>query len=140
VGTKLYCSKCEEPTSQKNRREGRGCADGRPQIAYIRRVGATSPNVSTQAVFLPCLIDAHEGRDVATVDILDAFMQADRGDLVQLRLPEKLVDLLDVDQDKYTPFVTQEGKEKVISVELVKALYGPLKAAKLFWLLLSGKL
>jgi hypothetical protein len=33
-----------------------------------------------------------------------------------------------------------EGKEKVLYVELIKALYGTLKAAKLFWLLLSGKL
>jgi hypothetical protein len=120
--------------------KGRGCADGRPQSAYIPREDATSPTVSTQAVFLTCLIDAHEGRDVATVDIPGAFMQADMDDLVHLRLTGKMVDLLlDIDQDKYDPFVAQEGKEKVIYVELTKALYGTLKAAKLFWLLLSGK-
>jgi hypothetical protein len=121
--------------------KGRGCADGRPQRAYIPREDTTSPTVSTQAMFITCLIDAYEGRDVATVDIPGAFMQADMDDLVHLRLTGQMVDLLlDIDQDKYATFVTQEGKEKVIYVELIKALYGTLKAAKLFWLLLSGKL
>jgi hypothetical protein len=86
-------------------------------------------------------MDTHEDRDVATVDIPGGFMQADMDDLVHLRLTGKMVDLLlDIDQDKYTPFVAPEGKEKVMFVELTNALYGTLKAAKLFWLLLSGKL
>jgi hypothetical protein len=48
--------------------------------------------------------------------------------------------LLDIDQDNYTQFVTQEGNEKVTYGEVVTALGGTLRAAKLFWLLLSGKL
>jgi hypothetical protein len=121
--------------------KGRGCADGRPQRAYIPSEDSTSPTVSTQAVFLTCLIDAHEGRDVATVDIPGAFMQADMDDLVHLRLTGRIVDiLLEVDKTAYAPYVTYEGKEKVLYVELLKALYGTLKAARLFWLLLSGKL
>jgi hypothetical protein len=119
----------------------RGCAEERPQRAYIPREDATSPTVSTQALFLTCIVDAHEGRDVATVDIPGAFMQADMDDLVHLRLTGKMVDfLLEIDREAYAPFITHEGKEKVVYVELVKALYGTLKAAKLFWLLLSGKL
>jgi hypothetical protein len=83
----------------------------------------------------------HEGRDVATDDIPGAFMQADMDDLVHLRLTGKIVDLLlEVDRNTYAPYITHEGKEQVIYVELIKALYGTLKAAKLFWLLLSGKL
>jgi hypothetical protein len=64
-------------------------ADGRPQRASIPREDATSPTVSTQALFLTCLIDAHEGRDVATVDIPGAFMHADMDGLVHLRLTGK---------------------------------------------------
>jgi hypothetical protein len=82
--------------------KGRGCADGRPQRAYIQREDATSPTVSTQAVFLTSLIDAHEGRDVATVDIHGAFMHADMDDLVHLRLTGKMVDLLlEIDREAY---------------------------------------
>jgi hypothetical protein len=61
-------------------------------------------------------------------------MHADMDDLVHLRLTGKIVDLLDA------PYITHEGKERVIYVELIKALYGTLKTAKLFWLLLYGKL
>jgi hypothetical protein len=78
---------------------------------------------------------------VATVDIPGAFMQADMDDLVHLRLTGRIVDiLLEVDTTAYAPYVTYEGKEKVLYVELLKALYGTLKAARLFWLLPSGKL
>jgi hypothetical protein len=94
--------------------KGRGCADGRPQRAYIPREGATSPTVSTQTLFLTCLIDAHEGRDVATVDIPGAFMQADMDDLVHLRLAGKMVDLLlEIDREAYAPFITHEGRRKL---------------------------
>jgi hypothetical protein len=94
--------------------------------------------VSIQAVFLTSLIDASEGRDVATVD---TFMQADMDDLVHVRQTGQMVDLLlQIDETTYAPYVTREGTEKVLYVELAKALYGTLKAARLFWLLLSGKL
>jgi hypothetical protein len=43
--------------------------------------------------------------------------------------------LLKIDRDAYASFVTHEGMEKVLYVELIEALYGTLKAAKLFWLL-----
>ena len=39
-----------------------------------------------QALYLSCLIDAKEGRDVATVDIPGAFMQADMDELVFVNL------------------------------------------------------
>jgi hypothetical protein len=40
----------------------------------------------------------------------------------------------------YEPCVAYEGKEKVLHVELLKALYGTLRAARLFWEKLRGKL
>jgi hypothetical protein len=58
---------------------------------YIPREDTTSPTVSTQALFLTCRIDAHEGWDVATVDIPGAFMQADMDDLDHLRLTGQMV-------------------------------------------------
>ena len=65
----------------KRKRNGkikaRGCADGRPQRAYIPQEDARAPTVSTEAVFMTAVIDAMENRMVAVVDIPGAFMQAD---------------------------------------------------------------
>ncbi len=40
----------------------------------------------------------------------------------------------------YSPYVTYEGGVKILYVELLKALYGTLRAARLFWEKLSRKL
>jgi hypothetical protein len=43
---------------------------------------------------LSCLINAKEHRDVATVDIPGAFVQADMEDLVHMKLEGKMAELL----------------------------------------------
>ncbi len=121
--------------------KGRGCADGRKQRAWTNKEDSTSPTVSTEAVFLTAVIDAHEGRDVAVVDIPNAFLQADMDESVHIRFTGKMVELLlEIDPELYGPCITYEGKEKVMYVELLKALYGTLRAAKLFWEKLSAQL
>jgi hypothetical protein len=121
--------------------KGRGCADGRKQRAYTAREDAASPTVATESIFLTAVIDALEGRDVAVIDVPGAFMQADMDELVHIRFTGKMVDLLlEIDPDMYGPCVVREGKEKVMYVELLKALYGTVRAARLFWEKLSGKL
>jgi hypothetical protein len=62
--------------------KGRGCADGRPQRDYMSKQETSLPTVATEALILPCVIDAIEERDVATCDIPGAFMQSDRKDKV----------------------------------------------------------
>jgi hypothetical protein len=44
--------------------KGRGCADGRKQRIYTSKEDASSPTISMEALFLTCVIDAMEGRDV----------------------------------------------------------------------------
>ena len=41
--------------------------------------------------------------------------------------------LIEIDEEMYAPYVTWEGRQKVMYVELLKALYGTIKAVKLFW-------
>jgi hypothetical protein len=121
--------------------KGRGCADGRKQRAYTAKEDASSPTVATEAVFLTAVIDALEERDVAVLDVPGAFMQADMDELVHVRFTGKMVDLLlDIDPVMYGPCISYEKGEKVLYVELLKALYGTLRAARLFWEKLSGKL
>ena len=121
--------------------KARGCADGRKQRKYTAKESSTSPTVSSEAVFLTAMMDAMEERDVAVVDIPGAFMQADMDELVFVRIVGKMAELLvDIDPEMYKPFVTYERGEMVIYVELFKALYGTIRAARLFWEKLSGEL
>jgi hypothetical protein len=118
--------------------KARGCADGRSQRLYKTKDETSAPTVKTESLFLSCLIDAMENRDVATLDIPGAFMHADMDELVHMKLEGPLAELLTkVDPGKYRKYVSTERGKPVIYVELAKALYGTLQAALLFWQNLS---
>jgi hypothetical protein len=55
--------------------KGRTVAGGNKQQDYISKEDASSPTVATESVQLLCIIDTEEGRDVAVVDIPNAFIQ-----------------------------------------------------------------
>ena len=95
---------------------------------------SASPTVATESVFITAVVDAHEGQTVKIVDVPGAFMHADQDDLVHVRFTGEMVDkLIEIDEEMYAPYVTWEGRQKVMYVELLKALYGTIKAAILFW-------
>jgi hypothetical protein len=50
-------------------------AGGNKQQGYITKEDASSPTVSLEAVLLTCVVDANKNRDVANVDIPNAFVQ-----------------------------------------------------------------
>ena len=80
------------------------------------------------------MIDALEDRDMAVIDIPGAFMQANMDDEIIIWFEEKITELLiEVDEGLYGPYAMTERGEMVIYVDLLKALYGTLKAAHLFW-------
>jgi hypothetical protein len=55
--------------------KGRSVSGGIKQQDYISKEDASSLTVATESVFLSCIIDAEEERDVAVVDIPNAFVQ-----------------------------------------------------------------
>jgi hypothetical protein len=121
--------------------KARGCADGRKQRETTSKADASAPTVSIEAVMLSAVIDATEGRDVATVDIPGAFMQADIDEIVHVKFEGEIAEMLvKLDPKLYRKYVRDENGKTVLYVELLKALYGTLKAALLFWKLLSSKL
>ena len=121
--------------------KGRGCVDGRKQRAYSAKEESTAPTVSMEAVFLTAVIDALEGREVAVLDVPGAFMQADIDELVHVRFTGEMVSmLLQIDSEMYKDYVVMEKGEQVMYMELLKALYGTLRAACLFWQKLSKQL
>ena len=54
--------------------KGRACADGRKQQGKYEKEDTTSPTVALESVLITSVVDAHEKRDVAVVDILGAFL------------------------------------------------------------------
>jgi hypothetical protein len=101
----------------------------------------SSPAVANEALMLTCVIDAIEGRGVATVDIPGAFMQSEMKGDVYIKLEGVMAEvIMKLDPKKYKKYVVQEGGQDAIYVKLTKALYGTLQAALLFWQNLSSKL
>ena len=49
--------------------KARVCADGRPKQEFISKEESSSSTVSTYTLFISCVIDAMEGRQVITCDI-----------------------------------------------------------------------
>jgi hypothetical protein len=61
---------------RNGRLKGRTDAVDRPQGVLYQKSDITSPTVSSDALMLSLLIDAHEGRDVATADVVGAYLRA----------------------------------------------------------------
>eukprot|EP00957_Ditylum_brightwellii_P042630 3228412-Ditylum_brightwellii.AAC.1 len=74
--------------------KARGCADWRKQQKYTHHDDASSPIVSTTALLLSCVINTKEKRDVATLDVLNTFMQVDMDDLVNMKIKGSMAELL----------------------------------------------
>ena len=121
--------------------KGRGCADGRKQREFISKEEASSPTVSTHALMATCLIDAIEGRNVATADIPGAFLQATMDEDVWIKFEGAMVDvLLEIDPERYGPCVCTYNGRRYLYAKAVKAIYGAMRSALLFYQLFSGQL
>ena len=120
--------------------KGRTVADGSVQRALYDKVETASPTVATDALLLSILIDAHEGRDVATADVADAYLKAYMTDLVIMKFTGETVDILCKMNPKHRKFVVVENGVRVLYVKLIKALYGCVKSALLWHELFSTTL
>ena len=48
---------------------------GDKKMYFISKEDSSSPKVETEAVILPCIIDAEEKREVNIIDITNEFIQ-----------------------------------------------------------------
>ena len=113
--------------------KARGCADGHKQHFYKMKDETSSPTMNVEALFITCLIDAMEGREVMTCDIPGAFMQSEMDELIHMKLEGEIALLLIRLDPSFQQFLTYQRGKPVIYTELNKALYGTLQAALLFW-------
>ena len=122
--------------------KARACANGSKQRKWMSRENTSSPTVSLQSVFITCAIEAHEGRDVAIVDIPNAFVQTPHvGETVYMKIRGELANILVQTCPKlYKRYLVTEGGSPVIYLEIEKALYGMLESSLLFYKKLSKDL
>ena len=118
--------------------KGRTVVGGNRQRDYISKEDASSPTVAVESVLLSCIIDAQEERDVATVDIPNAFIQTrveKKEERCVIKLRGTLVDMLEeIAPDVYTPYVRVDRKGvKVLILECWNAIYGAMMASLLFY-------
>ena len=86
------------------------------------------------------MIDAKEGRNILTADIPNAFIQMEMPppgegeDRVVMKIKGPLAQLLvGLDPETYAKFITNERGQDVLYVLVLKALYGMLMAALLWY-------
>jgi hypothetical protein len=123
--------------------KARGCADGRPQREYISKDESSSPTVSIYALMTSCLMDALEGRKVATCDIPGAFLQADwpADRDCYLKFEGAMVSMIcDIDPKYKKNVIYGKNSRKFIYAKLTKAVYGTLLGAILFYEKLTKQL
>jgi hypothetical protein len=118
--------------------KGRTVAGGNKQRDYISKEDASSPTVATEAVLLSCIIDAEEGRDVAVVDIPNAFVQTrveNEKDMAFIKIHGVLVDILvEIAPDVYKSYVSRDKKGmKQLLVQCQNSLYGTMVASLLYY-------
>ena len=116
--------------------KGRAVAGGKKSRDYISKEDESSPAVAIEAVLLSCIIDAEEERDVAVIDIPNAFIQTqveDEKDMAFIKINGVLVDILvEISPDVYKSHVITDKKGvKQLLVQCQNALYGMMVASLL---------
>jgi hypothetical protein len=120
--------------------KGRQVTDGSKQRNWMTKEEAASPTVALESIFITAAIEAREGREVAIVDLPNAFIQTlnqvlekhHKRDILKVRGP--LADLLiQIAPDFYGPYATKENGVTVLYLEILRALYGMIKSPLLFY-------
>ena len=93
-------------------------AGGNKQRDVISKQEASYLTVATEAVILTVLIESQENRDVAIINITNAFIQTkveEKKNMITIRVRGELVQaLLDIAPKVYKPYVTKDKKVNLI--------------------------
>jgi hypothetical protein len=94
-------------------------ANGKPSREWLNREDSPSPTASLESLLLTATVDAHEGQDVLSADVPNAFIQTKMPETVEgearvmIKISGVLVDLLvQLAYDTYSPYVVYERGRK----------------------------
>jgi hypothetical protein len=120
--------------------KGRMVYNGKPTREWMTKEDTASPTVTTESIMLTTVIDAKEGRDVMTSDVPNAFIQTNLPEpkageeRIIMKITGVLVELLcELAPETYGKYVVYEKGVRVLYVQVLKALYGMLVAALLWY-------
>ena len=123
--------------------KGRSCANGAKQRRFLKGDEVySSPTVSNESLLTTSVIDAVERRDVATADVPGAYLHAEfpKDKKIILRLTGIFVDIMCRANPEYLKYVAMEKGKKVLYFRVLRALYGCLESALLWYNLYSTTL
>ncbi len=113
------------------------CADSSKEQLEpgYKKEDGTSPTVATDSILISATIDAHEGRDVASINIPSVFLNAYNDKEMIMLLKGCLAKLMVQDYPQlYLEYSIHGCKNQpLLYVEVTKAIYGLLKSALLFY-------
>jgi hypothetical protein len=123
---RVHCLLTEK---RDGRIKARAVADRRSQVRY-KEEETYSPTVKLESIMLCSLIDALEKRHVVTIDIKGAFLKA--------KVPDDLELIVEMEGELAELFVELNpefklNKDGVLYLKCLKALYGHIEAAILFY-------
>ena len=122
--------------------KGRMVYNGKPTREWLSREESASPTASLEGIFITGVIDAKEERDVMSADIPNAFIQAmvppkkteEGEERVVMRVTGPLVDVLvKIAPEIYAKHVVVENGKRVLYVIVLRAIYGMLISALLWY-------
>ena len=120
--------------------KGRMVYNGKPTRQWLDKEDAASPTAMLESILLTATIDAYEGRDVMTADVPNAFIQAhmpkvkEGEEEVYMKICGPLVDMMvEIAPEVYSDYVVFENGRKILYVVVLRAIYGMLQAALLWY-------
>ena len=122
--------------------KGRCCSDGSGQRKFVPREEASSPTISVESLIALVTIFAFEKRDVAVFDVPGAYLQADLPDdkFALLKFEGQFVDIMVEVNPDFAESVRYEKGRKVLYCRILKALYGMIESALLWYTLFADTL
>ena len=127
--------------------KGRMVYNGKPTREWLSREDSASPTAALESIMITAVIDAHEGRDIMTADVPNAFIQTEMPEpekgqeRVIMKITGVLVDMLvQLSPEVYGKHVVFEKGRKVLYVQVLRAIYGMLQASLLWYKKFRGDL
>lgn len=115
--------------------KGRTCANGAPHRKFVPREEATSPTLKIESLMGLILFAAVEKRDVAIFDVPGAYLHAELGEdkFVLLKLEDDFVKIMCDVNPEYKDDILYEDGKPVLYLQILKALYGMIESALLWY-------
>ena len=120
--------------------KGRMVYNGKQTRDWLSKEDSASPTAALESIMITAVIDAHEERDIMTADVPNAFIQTKIPDpkkgeeKIIMKITGPLVDMLvELNPQLYGPFIVEEKEHKVVYVQVLRAIYGMLQSALLWY-------